>query len=180
MKKLLFTLAMACLSFTYASAQEILQEIYKMSDEVANDQTTSLDVRKVAQFKKDAITYMNTRLLERITASPDSADYVALVTEEDNQAIALYNFVHLYVTKIGRASKTKERQKVLALFKRVSLANPRFYDEDKDLVLAYCKGDRYITQFSLDTDWVKALAEVRNELGLKTETQESTPAPTEN
>lgn len=175
MKKLLFTLAMVCMSVTYASAQEILQEIFKMSDEVANDQTKSLDVRKVAQFKKDAITYMNTRLLERISSSTDSVDYVALYNEEDNQAIALYNFVHLYVTKIGRASKTKERQRILALFKRVSLANPRFYDEDQDLVLAYCKGDRYITQFSLDTDWVKALAEVRNELGLKTESQETSP-----
>ncbi|MBR5654451.1 MAG: hypothetical protein IKX22_10275 [Prevotella sp.] len=167
MKKVLFALALAIMSVGYASAQEIKQEIYKMSEEVAQDKSKSLEVRKVAQFKVDAITYMNTKMLEKITStSKDSLDYVAMVTEEDNQAIALYNFVHIYVTKIGRATKTKERERILALFKRVSLANPRFYDEDQELVLAYCKGDRYITQFSLDTDWVKALAEVKKELGM--------------
>lgn len=167
MKKVLFALALAIMSVGYASAQEIKQEIYKMSEEVAQDKSKSLEVRKVAQFKVDAITYMNTKMLEKITStSKDSLDYVAMVTEEDNQSIALYNFVHIYVTKLGRASKTKERERILALFKRVSLANPRFYDEDQELVLAYCKGDRYITQFSLDTDWVKALAEVKKELGM--------------
>lgn len=167
MKKVLFALALAIMSVGYVSAQEIKQEIYKMSEEVAQDKSKSLEVRKVAQFKVDAITYMNTKMLEKITStSKDSLDYVAMVTEEDNQAIALYNFVHIYVTKIGRATKTKERERILALFKRVSLANPRFYDEDQELVLAYCKGDRYITQFSLDTDWVKALAEVKKELGM--------------
>ena len=169
MKKVLFALVLCMMSVGYVSAQEIKQEIYKMSEEVANDVSKSLEVRKVAQFKKDAITYMNTKILEKIAASTESGDsinYAALVTEEDNQAIALYNYVHIYVTKLGRASKEKERQRILALFKRVSLANPRFYDEDQELVLAYCKGDRYITQFSLDTDWVKALAEVKKELGM--------------
>ena len=165
MKKVLFALALAIMSVGYASAQEIKQEIYKMSEEVAQDKSKSLEVRKVAQFKVDAITYMNTKMLEKITStSKDSLDYVAMVTEEDNQAIALYNFVHIYVTKIGRATKTKERERILALFKRVSLANPRFYDEDQELVLAYCKGDRYITQFSLDTDWVAAYNDIKKRL----------------
>ena len=33
---------------------------------------------------------------------------------------------------------------------------------DKELVLRYYDIGNYMTQFSLDTDWVKALAEIRS------------------
>jgi hypothetical protein len=36
-----------------------------------------------------------------------------------------------------------------------------FNDTDKDLVLAYDNNENYITRFSLDTDWEKALQQVR-------------------
>jgi hypothetical protein len=35
---------------------------------------------------------------------------------------------------------------------------------DKDLVLSYYNREDYITQFSLDTDWIKAMAEVKRVL----------------
>ena len=49
----------------------------------------------------------------------------------------------------------------MARFKNASISNSRFNDTDKELVLSYYDNSNYMTQFSLDTDWVKALAEVR-------------------
>ncbi len=34
---------------------------------------------------------------------------------------------------------------------------------DHDLVLSYYDNSNYLTRFSLDTDWVKALAEIRSQ-----------------
>ena len=35
---------------------------------------------------------------------------------------------------------------------------------DKSLVLVYLNSEDYLTQFSLDTDWIAALAEVKKKL----------------
>ncbi len=35
---------------------------------------------------------------------------------------------------------------------------------DKDIVLAYYNREDYLTQFSLDTNWVAALADVKKKL----------------
>ena len=90
---------------------------------------------------------------------PDSA-----VTVLDYQAFALYEFINLYMDKMGKTDKKKEKTTILNIFKSASINNPRFFDMDKPLVLSYYNNDNYLTQFSLDTDWVKALAEVRRML----------------
>ena len=46
-------------------------------------------------------------------------------------------------------------------FKKVTIENALFNDMDKDIIYAYVDNDNFITQFSLDTNWVKALEEVR-------------------
>ena len=73
-------------------------------------------------------------------------------------------FVNLYMSKIGKIDKKKEKEKILNIFKIASINNPRFFDMDKSLVLSYYNNDNYLTQFSLDTDWVKAIAEARKVL----------------
>ena len=41
-----------------------------------------------------------------------------------------------------------------------AFANDTSKDLDKEVIYSYVDNENYITQFSLDTDWPKALAEV--------------------
>ena len=49
----------------------------------------------------------------------------------------------------------------MATFKAASLKNSLFDDPDKELVNAYVDNPQYITPFSIDTDWEKALKAVK-------------------
>ena len=42
-----------------------------------------------------------------------------------------------------------------------SLKNSKFNDMEKEITYAYVDKPNYITPFSLDTDWLKALEEVK-------------------
>ena len=57
MKKVLFVVMMLFAGLTSASAQDIYKEIIHMSDSVANDARKSIEVRKIAKFKSNAIKY---------------------------------------------------------------------------------------------------------------------------
>ena len=46
---------------------------------------------------------------------------------------------------------------VKAKFRAASINNSLFNDVDKEVVYSYVDNDKFITNFSLDTDWVKAL-----------------------
>ena len=47
-----------------------------------------------------------------------------------------------------------------AKFRTATINNSLFNDVDKEVIYSYVDNENYITQFSLDTDWPKALAEV--------------------
>ena len=57
--------------------------------------------------------------------------------------------------------KKNHRDIIMSRFKKVTIENALFNDMDKDIIYAYVDNDNFITQFSLDTNWVKALEEVR-------------------
>jgi len=50
---------------------------------------------------------------------------------------------------------------VKAKFRTASINNSLFNDVDKEVVYSYVDNDKFITNFSLDTDWVKALEAVK-------------------
>lgn len=156
MKRILFMALLFCMISISANSQEVYKEILRLSNKYVNDPSKSTQVKKINLFKVDGLNYMAMKTKE---VMPDSA-----VTILDYQAFALYEFINLYVSKIGKTDKKKEKEKILGIFKNASINNPRFFDMDKPLVLSYYNNDKYITQFSLDTDWVKALAEVRKVL----------------
>ncbi len=139
-----------------ANGQEVYQEILRLSKKAVSDPSKSTQVKKINLFKVDELNYMAMKTKE---VMPDSA-----VTVLDYQAFALYEFINLYMDKMGKTDKKKEKTTILNIFKSASINNPRFFDMDKPLVLSYYNNDNYLTQFSLDTDWVKALAEVRRML----------------
>ena len=57
---LLFALS---LSIAKASAQDVLNEVLRTSDAIINDTTKSMDERRTALFKFDAMTYMRSKIL---------------------------------------------------------------------------------------------------------------------
>ena len=57
---LLFALT---LSIAKASAQDVLNEVLRTSDAILNDTTKSMDERRTALFKFDAMTYMRSKIL---------------------------------------------------------------------------------------------------------------------
>lgn len=145
-----------CMTSISANGQEVYQEILRLSKKAVSDPSKSTQIKKINLFKVDELNYMAMKTKE---VMPDSA-----VTVLDYQAFALYEFINLYMDKMGKTDKKKEKTTILNIFKSASINNPRFFDMDKPLVLSYYNNDNYLTQFSLDTDWVKALAEVRRML----------------
>lgn len=156
MKKIMLIIIAACLTATGVQAQNVYKEVLRMAEKAVADKSKTVETRKINLFKKDALNYMAMKTHE---AMPDSS-----VTVLDYQAFALYEYVSLYVSKLGKTDKKKEKAAILDIFKNASVNNPRFFDMDKPLVLSYYGNDNYLTQFSLDTDWVKALAEARRVL----------------
>ena len=153
MKKLIVAVAFLCSISITASAQQVYGEIMKMSKKVAEDKSRSLQTRKIATFQVDALNYAAMKARELM---PDSTARML-----DVQALAMYEYVDLFTRQLTKETRRKDREALIELFRQVSLENPRYQDMDKDLVLSYCLKEGYLTQFSLDTDWVKALASVK-------------------
>lgn len=156
MKKICIALLFAAISCTTADAQKVYHEILKLSEKVANDKSKDLQTRKVATFKVDELKYMAMKMRELM---PDST-----VTLLDNQAYAMYDFVNLYVKKLSEAKSKKDKALILDIFKSASIQNPWFNDMDLDLIEGYIRSEGYITSFSLDTNWMKAVEQARGEL----------------
>lgn len=156
MKKICIALLFAAISFTTTDAQKVYHEILKLSEKVANDKSKNLQTRKVATFKVDELKYMAMKMRELM---PDST-----VTLLDNQAYAMYDFVNLYVKKLSEAKSKKDKALILDIFKSASIQNPWFNDMDLDLIEGYIRSEGYITSFSLDTNWMKAVEQARGEL----------------
>ena len=154
MKKILILVLMVCTTAFTAQAQEVYKRILKVSKQTAADKSKSIDVRKVATFKVDELNYMAMKSKELM---PDST-----VRMLDTQAYAMHEFINLFFKRLSEAKKKTQKELVMARFKNASINNSRFNDMDKELVLSYYDNGNYMTQFSLDTDWVKALAEIRS------------------
>jgi len=153
MKKIIISLLLA-FTIQGASAQEIFKEVKRMLDEnvaYADNTENNLEKRKIATFKADAIYYLMSR------GSKDST-----FTEYDLglQTAAMIDFVNIFVKRVADVKK-KERETIQAKFKGITLRNPLFNDPEKNIVYGYVDNDSFITQFSIDTDWVKALEELK-------------------
>ncbi len=167
MKKAILLIALMVISLTNGMAQTMVidstqqaynrpsvwLEIRRLSEVGANDTSNSLELRKVFTFKVDALDYMFQRSLEQM---PDSSSDIL-----EFQAYAMYDFVNLYIKNLGKAEKEKQKKKIEADFIEASLKNPRFVDQDTELTLAYFNRNDFLTRFSLNTDWEKALADIK-------------------
>lgn len=141
------------LSMTQASAQAVYQEILKSSKEGARNEKLGLATRRIYQFKVDGLEYM---LRKTRVEMPDSS-----MNRIDRQAYALYEFIHQYMRQLSNAVKEKDKESIRQRYKNASLTHSMFHDMDQDLVMSYVNRKDYMTPFSLDTDWVQALSQVK-------------------
>lgn len=156
MKKILLSSLLLSVIAVKAGAQEIFKEVKRIQKTFYNvkyNDKLKLDERRVASFQWDAIEYM-------LMKGKDSADFTERQLGE--QTNAMMEFVQLYFKRLSEKSKSKEREVVMAKFKNASLGNSLFGDMDREMVQAYVDNPLYTTPFSLDTDWVKALQEIRS------------------
>lgn len=152
MKKIVLSLTMLFTAIN-VNAQEVYTEIMQLSKKVANDKSKDIETRKIATFKVDELNYMAVKAKELM---PDSSARML-----DVQAYCMYEFINLYMKRLKEAKKEEDKQVVMTRFTNASLSNSRYNDTDKELVMSYITAPNYITRFSLDTDWEKALADIR-------------------
>lgn len=156
MKKLFIILALVCMSVLSTSAQEIYDEVRRIEKEAkafANDTKNNLEARKIATFKYDAIYY----LIDKASQEPLFSEY-----ELGVQTNAMIEFVNLFISKLSTLKKNKDKDMLKAVFRTATINNSLFNDVDKEVIYSYVDNENFITQFSLDTDWPKALAEVQS------------------
>lgn len=155
MKKFILLIITAlCLTQTI-SAQEIFQEVTAIMEKNKTakfDTKKSLQERKLSTFKYDAIYYLIMK-----AAEADS------FTERQlgEQVSAMIDYVNLFIGRLSQETKKSRREVVVALFKKYTLENALFHDMDKEVVYGYVDNENFLTQFSLDTNWVQALEEVQ-------------------
>lgn len=153
MKNKLFITLLLCITTISVYSQDVYKEILRISKIGAADTKKNLDTRRIYQFKVDELNYM---LMKSSEQMPDSSMKML-----DRQAYAVYDYVNSYISDLSRCENKKEKENIKIIYKEATIHNPRFNDMDKDLILSYYHRGDYITQFSLDTDWISAKEEVK-------------------
>ena len=150
MKKYIITLGLLATMMVPASAQDVLNEIVKMSQATVNDTTQNIVVRKTAVFKYDAMTYLRSKMLPASAVLSDNVDL-----KKFNEIIRTLNEKRL------KEAKKKNKDVVMKLFKMATKDHPYFNDEDTEVTMAYYNREDYPVQFCLDCNWVKSLEFIR-------------------
>ncbi|MCR5132053.1 MAG: hypothetical protein K6C10_11420 [Prevotella sp.] len=162
MKKILLLAVLCFTTATSAMAQDVFRILLEDAKAVAEDRTKDLETRKIATFKYDELSYMSMKVRDDVLRdTTDLAFFNKTISMLNEQSLAMHNFVQLYCERLAKAKKKTDRDVIITVFKDASIKHPLFNDMDKDLILSYYNNDNYLTQFSLDTDWVKALEAVK-------------------
>ena len=163
MKRLFFFLVLTLAISGQAAAQDVANEIIKLSKSIVDDPKQDLQTRRIAYFKVNVINYMKMKVRdEALRDTNDVKGFNDKIKMLNEQSYAMYQFVNLFVKRLSESAKKEAKDIVIARFRNASINNPMFNDTDLDLVLSYYNNPEYLTRFSLDTDWVKALEEIRS------------------
>lgn len=161
------TLLMALGIHAQQEQTRVFRQIYSKAYKTANDPKEDISVRKLAVFRVDAITYLQTKALEELTDSTRelSQEEVNHINSQlDSMAFFMHDYVNLFVKEYTRAATEKQKDRVIKMFSDASMENPLYKDPDEELVLSYYNRKDFLTRFSLDTDWVKAEEAVKEKL----------------
>ena len=162
MKKIILMAVISLATATTAMAQDVFRILLDDAKSVADDRTKDIETRKIATFKYDELSYMAMKVRDDVLRDTTNLEFFnKTVTMLNEQSLAMHEYIQLYMERLAKAKKKSDRDIVITIFKDASINNPLFNDMDKELILSYFNNDTFITQFSLDTDWVKALEAVR-------------------
>jgi hypothetical protein len=162
MKKIIMMAVLLCMTTVTVKAQDVFYEILRTSKAVAEDKSKDIETRKIATFKYDELSYMAMKVRDDVLRDTTDLEFFNQTVKMLNeQSYAMHEFLTLYMKRLTSTKKKTERDIIITVFRDASINNPLFNDLDKELVLAYYNNDNFITQFSLDTDWIKALEEVK-------------------
>ncbi len=154
MKQILISMLLLCTITTNVGAQEIYNEVKRImqnQEVIKCDSKKPIEERKIATFKYDAIYYILVK----------ATDNHVSTYELGKQTSAMIDFVNIYIKSLSAEKKKAQRDIIKSKFKKATIENALFNDMDKEIVYAYVDNENFITQFSLDTNWVKALEEIR-------------------
>lgn len=152
---------LCCLTAT-AKAQDVFKLLLQDAKTVAEDKSRDIETRKIATFKYDELSYMAMQVRDDVLRDSTDLDFFnKTVTMLNEQSYAMHEFVNFYLERLKAVKKKEDRDVVMTVFRNASINYPLFNDMDKELILSYYNNENYITRFSLDTNWVKALAVVK-------------------
>ena len=162
MKKIIMMAVLLCMTTVTVKAQDVFYEILRTSKAVAEDKSKDIETRKIATFKYDELSYMAMKVRDDVLRDTTDLEFFNQTVKMLNeQSYAMHEFLTLYMKRLTSTKKKTERDIIITVFRDASINNPLFNDLDKELVLAYYNNENYLTQFSLDTDWIKALEAVK-------------------
>ena len=139
-------------------AQEVYNELRKKNMNIVENKEINTTIRHISQFKVDALNYLAIKMQEEM---PDSS-----VNFLDRQAIAMDNYVQLYIKKLVEYNEMPQalQQEMTKMFMETTKDNPLFKDKDKEMVLNYYSSGESLIRFSLDTNWIKAYDIIRKKM----------------
>lgn len=155
MKKMILFIALTSMFAVHANSQVIFNEVNRImhrAESIKNDKSKDLNDRKIATFKADAIFY----LLSKASEDPKFTEY-----ELGKQTNAMVDFVNSFQNRWNNYSNKSDKESLMNRYKTASLQNSLFNDPEKDIVEAYVNNEKFITQFSIDTNWIKAYETVK-------------------
>lgn len=138
-------------------AQEVYDYLLDKSEQIIdNPQSKDFDL-KIAQFKVTAMRYFRKHIIQQ----EGSISSIWL----DEQALALNEFVTNYLIELAKNSHATEktRMKIVLKYCRASENHAMFKKVDKEEAEAFISDKGGYTPFSLNTNWVEALAEAKND-----------------
>ena len=114
-----------------AQAQEVYNELRKSNKAVVENPNAHTLARHISQFKLDALDYLAIKMQEDM---PDSTVYFL-----DRQAMAMDNYVQLYIKKLVEYSNLPQNMidEMTKMFMETSKNTPLFKDKDKEMTLNY-------------------------------------------
>ncbi len=138
-------------------AQEVYDYLLDKSEQIIdNPQSKDFDL-KIAQFKVTAMRYFRKHIIQQ----EGSISSIWL----DEQALALNEFVTNYLIELAKNSHATEktRMKIVLKYCRASENHAMFKKVDKEEAEAFISDKGGYTPFSLNTNWVEALAEAKDD-----------------
>jgi len=157
MKRLILTLILTITMAGAAQAQDAYYDILTKAKAVVNDPAANDLLKNIAAFKVDALDYLAMKMKEQM---PDST-----VNYLDQQALAMNNFVSLYIKRLIELNDQPQAMQVKMTkhYMHASYSNPLFKDNETEPALSYYLNKKAVTRFSLNTNWIEAVNDALKE-----------------